>query len=103
MPCDTITTTQLDLSKASADVLSAALVSLGLKLTVNTATKIVATSYQTTVTWERGKGMTVRTNDDSLADKIQQAYASTTLQIVAKKNGWLIKQTEQNKFQVIRR
>jgi hypothetical protein len=103
MPCDTITTSKLDLSKASADVLSAALVSLGFTLQTHTTSKIVATMYGSTVTWIQGKGTTIKSNDRTLTDKIPQAYAAATLTIAAKRNNWTVKQTDTNKYQVIRR
>lgn len=91
------------MSKASAEILVSALASLGLTVQTKTATKIVAQSYGATVTWIQGKGTTIRSNDNSLAEKIPQAYAASTLSYAAKRNGWTVKQTDLNKFQVIRR
>lgn len=104
MPCNTITTTKLDLSKASAEVLASALASLGLTVREKTATRVYAVGRNnTTVEWQQGKGTIVRTQDTTLAAKIPQSYAAATIALAAKRNGWLVKQTEQNKFQVIRR
>lgn len=110
MPCDTITTittSTLDLSKASADVLTAALVSMGLTVRLKTAGRIEAyTPNDTTIIWVQGEGTTIRSQygeDKALAAKIPQAYSAAAMSYAAKRNGWLVKPNGLNKFQVMKR
>jgi len=104
MPCDTITTTKLDLKKANADVLEMALIKLGLVLTHKSATRIVAQDLNTTVIWEAGKGTTVKSSRGStVSENLQQEYSRQAVQWVAKKSGWQVKQESENMFAIQKR
>jgi hypothetical protein len=103
MPCDSITTTQIDLSKANADVMANALLSLGLKINEQTATRVYAYGMGTTVEWVAGKGTTIRSSNGSFADMVAPAYSQAALKTAATKYGWNWKQTKANVFEVMRR
>ena len=109
MPCDSIRTTQIDLSKASVDVLASALAELGFTISTQTADKIVANNRDgATVIWDKGSGTTIRQSAydrSKLADLIAPAYSKAALKTAAKKFGWDWKQdkTNNNVFEVTRR
>ena len=107
MPCDRITTTTLDMSKANPTVLAETLVSMGFKIAaISTGTHIVATQGNITIEWTQGQGTKVSSTygtDQKIAEQLPRKYSAAAIAYAAKKNGWMFKQVEENKFQVIRR
>ena len=102
MPCNTITTTELDFKNADALVFKQMLKDLGMNITVDTATKLVARKGNTTISWEKGIGTKVQ-SDTNIAETIKQKYSAAAIAWAAKKNGWLVNQKSENKFEVVRR
>jgi len=102
MPCWTITTTKLDLSKANVIVLKNALMDLGLEIKVDTADKVVARRGNTTVTWLKGKGTTVVSNDNSIAEELPKRYSQAAIAYAAKINKWTVTKKDENNFAVVR-
>lgn len=106
MPCDTITTTRLDLSKANADILRQALEAEGYTISLADGERIRAYKGSYTFEWQRGKGSTVTTSTSqgqTMAEKIQRKYSAAAVAYAAKKNGWLVKSTGENQYQVMKR
>ena len=107
MPCNSIRTTQIDLSKANADVLASALTALGFSVTGVTDALTARNQSGSSVVWQKGVGTTVNASrsDFGLADKIAPAYSGAALKKAAKKYGWNWKQSksDMNKFEVERR
>ena len=99
MPCDSIITTQIDLSNADHNVLASALAELGLTVTENTSERIQARSLNgSSVTWVKGRGTTINASrrETGLADRIAPAYSQAALKTVSKKNGWSWRQDKKN-------
>ena len=107
MPCNSIRTTQIDLSKANVDVLASALTALGFEVTHDASAIHASNKNGSSVVWQKGVGTTVRASrsDVGLADKIAPAYSGAALKKAAKKYGWNWKQSksDMNKFEVERR
>ena len=105
MPCDTITTARLDLTKADIPTLISALISLGFSIEQQTDNKIEAFVRGTNVTWTREGGLKInsRYNAERWADKIQTTYTSQVIQTVSKRYGWQVKEIATGNYQVIRR
>lgn len=106
MPCNSIITTTIDLSKASSDVMADTLVSMGFTLKVNTATRIEASKGINRVVWEKDKGTSITQSIGQNIDKdLGIAYSRTAIKKAASKNGWQWKQDRNNEniFQVSRR
>jgi hypothetical protein len=102
MPCWTITETKLDLSKANSLVLKDALTKLGMRIEVQTADRIVAHKGNTTVTWIKGKGTTVRGSDQTIAENLPKTYSQAAIAYAAKVNRWNVIKTDENHFAVVR-
>lgn len=106
MPCDTITTAKLDLTKANNEVLISILVALGFNINTKDMERITASNSNTNIIWTRTSGLSVRTRGSTAerwADKIQTTYTSQVIQTTAKRFGWQVKQLGNDKYQVIRR
>jgi hypothetical protein len=104
MPCNTITTTKLEMTKANADVLTMALEALGMTVTEKSGVKIVANSRGESLTWIAGKGITIKsTRTSKIASTLQQEYSKQAIQWVAKRSGWQVKQESENMFAVSKR
>ena len=93
MPCNSIITTTLDLSKANADVIASALADLGFHIDSNESSRVVARKGIDTVIWEKGKGTVIRgSRYNTIADDLSPAYAKAAIKKAARKNGWKWKQ-----------
>lgn len=106
MPCYTQNTAEIDLSKANPDVLKTALEKLGYRVEIKDGTLYAGKNHNTeTINWTKGQAATItsRNNTDQLTKQIKQAYSAAAIEYAAKRNGWTIKQTSGNSYEVIRR
>ena len=88
MPCDSIITQSVDLSKCGDPaLLSEAMQSVDLKGCYMSNGKLVGN----------------RDYVGKVADQIKQAYSKKSVYAAAKKQGWMVKEVGPNKLQVIRR
>ena len=89
MPCDTVTTSTLDLKKANKQVLEETLISLGLKIHQGLASEVRASDgLSTIVTWTASTGMQIRSADAQMASKITSAYSKTVILAASRRFGW---------------
>src|SRR5206468_1312352 len=95
--CDTIRSTQVNLGKVSAEILAAALNALGLNA-VRTGNHVTFSNgyYNGTLTLY-GQDVEKRTQ------AIKQGYSAEVVKSQAKKYGWQVKTTGQNKFEIQKR
>lgn len=108
MPCNTRNTSEIDLSKASPDILRAALLKLGYNLYTDTRTDIRASKAGIAFNWTAGQpGRVYGSNSQDVIDnngkEIKRAYSAAAVEYAAKRNGWTLKQTAPNQYQAIRR
>jgi hypothetical protein len=104
MPCDSIRTISVDLSavgKISPELLMAALRATG-ETRVFAATKtLIRFGYD-------GEWIDTETGKSNLssyrnADALKQAYGAEVVKAKAKQYGWQLKETEQFKYQIVKR
>jgi hypothetical protein len=101
MPCDTIQTNTIDMQHMNAGLLSLALKAIG-------ATSIVVTAAGARATIDgidvqiRGGKMLVCTGYEHLADRVKVAYGRQSVFHAAKINGWKVRETKPNVFQVVK-
>jgi len=101
MPCDTIQLNQVEIGAMNAGLLGLALKAIG-------ATSIVVTSAGARATIDgvdvqiRGGKLQVREGYEHLADRVKVAYSRQTIFHAARSNGWKVKETRPNVFQVIK-
>lgn len=102
MPCDTITTQQIDLKNADPVILAEALESLGLKAVIQ-GDGLHASNGTTDFTWTKGLGGEIRGRATYSEAVLKQTYARTAVTWAAKRAGWNVSQTANNKLQIVRR
>jgi hypothetical protein len=101
MPCDSIITQSVDLSKCpDANMLRDAILSLD---GVRDYYGDYYHSEYGKFSINNGKVCGDSRFIGSVADKIKQAYSKKSVYAAAKKQGWLVKEVGPNKLQVIRR
>jgi hypothetical protein len=85
--------------------MASALAALGLTVKQSNENTIVASNWQTTVTWTKGSGTVVRSTDRTFAERLPTAYGTAALKTAAKKYGWDWKQssTKENVYTVMKR
>jgi len=89
MPCDSITTSQIDIGKLDRDLAAKAIHALGLAGTVS---------------YSNGK-LTVQGNQDlnKLTTQVRRAYGAEVVKSQAAKYGWTLKQTGQFQYEITKR
>lgn len=103
MPCDRITTSEIDLKNANSEVMQATLRALGMIIkTEDNGNIVIGKNYLTMVTWTKGQGTSIRSNISNMGEKITNEYSKTALKTASKKYGWNWKQTAENIFNVTR-
>lgn len=98
MPCDSITTSVVDLGKAQPDLLEAALNSLNLR--ARRDGHIVYFGWNESYDAQTGQ---LRVNSTRDVAEIKRAYSHQVVLSQAKKFGWQIKKVSENKYAVQRR
>lgn len=105
MPCDSISTATLDLTKADMTALKAAMQELG--YTVQETVRGLTFSHKSgnQAVWTREAGMTItsRRYAGDVAEKIQAAYTSTVVTQTAKRLGWQVTKKSEGNFVVVKR
>lgn len=105
MPCDTITTQSVSLAQGMPGIVEHALRSLGWNISESTKTRITAWGFGN-LTWTAGKGLTIR-GDPGLVPKqlkaVTKAYSVQAVTWAAKRAGWSVQQTAEDKLTVSRR
>jgi hypothetical protein len=103
MPCYTVQTTTLDMSKAQPDILKAALETLGYTVSIRGA-NVYAVRMGAAVTWSAGS-LQVSANADTqtVAQEIQRTYAAQIVKTASAKFGWQVTEKAPGKLQVQRR
>lgn len=105
MPCDSISTATLDLTKADMTALKGAMESLG--FVVHEKVNGLDFSHRNgdTAKWTREAGMNVtsRRYAGDVAEKIQAAYTSTVVVQTAKRLGWQVTKKSEGNFVVVKR
>jgi hypothetical protein len=101
MPCDTIQINNIEIGKMHAGLLGRALAALN-------ATGIAVTKDGAVFTLDgvrcqiRGGRLQVPAGAEHLADTLKTAYSRQVVFQAAKVNGWSLKETRANVFQVIK-
>jgi hypothetical protein len=109
MPCDSIITLSVDLSKCGdVSLLLTALESIGAKYVGVTEDIITfnheSNSYSIINGKLTGRGYYITdTQIGILSDRIKQSYAKASVYASAKRMGWTVREIAPNKLQVIRR
>ena len=107
MPCDTITSTTLDITKADLTSLKAAMESEGFKLYTEEGSNITWRNRQgVSASFNRQTGMTIRGqgySSNRYVDKIKEAYTGAVVQLTARRLGWQVTKTSGNTFDVVKR
>lgn len=106
MPCDTVTTQTVNLANAIPAVLSDALKAEHADIWEQTETMIRGRVYGAGFTWEKGKGLEIRSysamENTQIVGRVTQAYSRQAVTWAAQRAGWTVKQTEGNKLTVSR-
>jgi hypothetical protein len=99
MPCDTITTVNLELKNANLDLL---------KKAIKSVTGEEAEIYNLGLVWRGGRTynklsgiLTARTDEE--AKLIKQSYSAEIVKMQAQRFGWQVKQTANFKYQIMKR
>lgn len=101
MPCGTVTTQAVVLTKAMPDVLKAGLEADGWEIRLMTTEKIMAIRGNSTVIWTKGVGLSLRgSNVTQAPTEIVQAYSKAAVSWAAQRAGWTV-QAGANKNQVV--
>jgi hypothetical protein len=104
MPCDTITTQSINLSRALPPVLLQALESDGWTIDEKTETKINAHKGNASLTWTAGRGLSVQhSSPQQYLDSITRAYSAKAVSWAAQRAGWTVKQNADQTITVNRR
>lgn len=105
MPCDTITTQSVALAKAIPELVAEAMKALGMQIVRENKTCIQArASDWTYTTWMAGKGLTVQGNNNQKhVTEMTKAYSKQAVTWAAKRAGWTVQQTAEDKLTVSRR
>lgn len=105
MPCDTITTQSIKLTKAMPELVKQAMEDLNWKIRANSNTRIiVAHHYGNSIMWEAGKGITVTgSNTENMINKISQAYSKRAVSWAAQRAGWQVTNNNDNTLNIVRR
>lgn len=102
MPCDTIITVKLEIKNAQMDIMKATLENRGYTITYQNENTL---NFRGNTSWDSGSFnkttgvITSRTNMDWL----RQAYTQEFVQQKVMRYGWQVKQTGENKFQILKR
>ena len=105
MPCDSITTQSVVLKNAIPNIVDSALREAAWYVTGATKTTIRARKSGFTLTWEKGKGITItgmRQNQNAI-DNITREYSKQAVSWAATRAGWQVKSTGSNTLTVSRR
>jgi len=103
MPCNSIITQSVDLAKLTdQSLLESALREVGRVYVVGQG--MYQLQWNASLYYVRDGQITGRADDIGIvADQIKRAYSKQAIYASAKKQGWAVKQTAENKFQIIRR
>jgi len=104
MPCDTITTQAVVLTKARSDILWAGLVEAGWTITTATKDSVLAYKQGTSVVWTAGKGLQITGAQTGVQAEIVQAYSKAAVSWAAQRAGWHVQSgANQNQLNLTRR
>jgi hypothetical protein len=106
VPCNTITTQSVALAKAMPEIVAEAIKTCGgqISLLSQLPTAIQATIGNNRITWTAGKGITVQGyNNQEQIKTLTKAYSKQAVTWAAKRAGWTVKQTADDKLTVSRR
>jgi hypothetical protein len=91
MPCDTITTQTVTLTKANADLIAKAFEALGIALHTREALHVAGYNRDgQLVDWRAGSGLTIR-GTATTAEAITQAYSKAAVSWAAARAGFTVK------------
>ena len=100
MPCDSITTSAVELGKVNADLLTAALNALGF----NARQQGLAVFFNGGTYHSNTGELTLSGgNAEKRTAEIKRAYSAQVVTTTAKKFGWQVKQTGQFQYEVTKR
>jgi hypothetical protein len=111
MPCYTVSESKIDLAKANPDILREALKAEGYTLQATGGVDTLAgynVRTDVNVYWRKGAGTTLTTTraqdvTDKAGATLTRAYSAAAVDYAARRNGWTVKQTQDGKYQIIRR
>jgi len=105
MPCNTITTTSINLGKVNHDLFLQTLIGLGLELQVSIRNGVTTIRLNTGETFNATSGLFTTTNTDAGARvaELKRAYSAQVVLSQARRMGWAVKKTATNKYEVVRR
>ncbi len=101
MPCNSIVTQSVSLKNANPDVLTNALKADGWRVIETSAGSILAYRAGENVLWEKGKGVGTSGGIETV-EEVTRAYSREAVTWAAKRAGWKVKQTGENKMVVSR-
>lgn len=102
LPCDTIITVKLEIKNAQIDIMKTTLENKGYTITHQDENTLY---FRGSTVWDSGNFnkttgvVTSRTNMDWL----RQAYTQEFIQQKVRRYGWQVKQTGENKFEILKR
>ncbi len=107
MPCNTVTTQSVALANAMPEIVAHALKSLGWIIRESTTTRITAYHVGTAndIIWTPGKGITIQGygNTQEQIKTLTKEYSKQAVTWAAKRAGWTVQQTAQDRLTVSRR
>jgi len=104
MPCNTITTNSINLSRANSDLLTDALKAEKWYIVDSDQNLINAYRGNAVLSWQSGNGLTVRaSNSQSIIEQTTQAYSKQAITWASNRAGWSVKSTGRNTLTVQRR
>jgi len=106
MPCDTIQRSKVDfkLEVTDLNLLKAGLEKLGYK--VNLGTKTLSfhdSSFNIRGEFRKGKLEVETINREFDVNAVKRAYSTEVVKVTARKFGWTLNETSENKFEAVRR
>lgn len=105
MPCNTVTTQSVALAKAITNIMENSLKRLGWSIVSISPTEIQARrAYSEMIVWRAGKGLEVRSpNAQPIITQVTKEYSKQAVTWAAKRAGWTVQQTTDNKLTISRR
>lgn len=101
MPCDSIQLNNLEVGKMHPRLLALALAQLG-ALGIAQGASVTTFSLEGQRIVIRNGEMTVPAGFEGIADRVKVAYSRQVVMHSAKANGWKVRETRPNVFQVVK-
>lgn len=106
MPCYSITTQTIALTKALPAVLKKALEDSGWNVTLANEVLLKASREGADLSWTVGKGIQIRSSRSiiqSLVTEVTKGYSKAAVTWAAQKAGWTVQQTNENQLTLRKR